>query len=208
MLAITVCANQLTRASSPSTVRLNSFWALIWSSQLIGGIRRLAPMRAVLNARVTSASARSPAPELISPSRIAYQRPISSSRALNWATILRSLSRARNAGCRQRAKIISCASPHRMIRNFIAANMVSSCRRARRDLLVLTWYVRPYGARAQPQKRGNPRAIFGSCRRPRFAMGCIIGADQLCEQLHKPDPIGGGERRQDAGGDAWRLGND
>src|SRR5215831_16276931 len=95
-----------------------------------------------------------------------------------------------------------------MIWNFIAANMVSSCRRARRYLLVLTWYFRPFGAGAQPQKRGNPRAIFGSCRRPRFATGCVVGADQFAEQLHKPRPIGGGKRRQDARGDAWRLGND
>src|SRR5207248_5647118 len=121
-----VWANQLLRSSGPSTVSLKSFCALIWSSQLIGGMRRSAPTAAVLKASVTSASARSPPPEVSLPSRIAYQRPISSSRALSCATRLRSLSRARNAGYRQAAYLRSCAIPHRMIWNFIAESMVSS----------------------------------------------------------------------------------
>jgi hypothetical protein len=41
-----VWANQLLRSSGPSTVSLKSFWALIWSSQLIGGVRRPAPSAA------------------------------------------------------------------------------------------------------------------------------------------------------------------
>ena len=63
-LIMMVCANQLVRSSGPSTVSLKSFCALIWSSQLIGGVSRSAPSGAFLKASVTSASARSPAPEV------------------------------------------------------------------------------------------------------------------------------------------------
>src|SRR6266542_720946 len=125
-LIMMVCANQLLRSSGPSTVSLKSFCALIWSSQLIGGMSRSAPSAAFLKESVTSASARKPAPEAILPSRIAYQRPISSSRALSCARRLRSLSRSRNAGYRHAAYLRSCAIPHRMILNFIAESMVSS----------------------------------------------------------------------------------
>src|SRR2546423_6500333 len=135
-LIMMVCANQLLSSSGPSTVSLKSFCALIWSSQLIGGMSRSAPTAAVLKASVTSASARSPPPEVTLPSRIAYQRPISSSRALSCATRLRSLSRARNAGCRQATYQRSCAIPHRMIRNFIAESMVSSSPACAEDVLV------------------------------------------------------------------------
>src|SRR5436190_520526 len=55
-----VCANQLVRSSGPSTVSLKSFCALIWSSQLIGGINSSVPRAAFLNASVTSASAHHP----------------------------------------------------------------------------------------------------------------------------------------------------
>src|SRR5216684_2995099 len=160
-----VWANQLPRSSGPSMPSVKSFCALIWSSQLIGGIRRSAPMPAVLKASVTSASARSPAPEVTLPSRMAYQRPISSSRALSWATRLRSFSRAAKAGYRQAANLTSCASPHRMIRNLSAESMVSSspasppsCRGCRR-------YFRRFGASAQHLKtrpaHGSPgRALL------------------------------------------------
>src|SRR5215472_16257588 len=87
---------------------------------------RSAAIAAVLKASVTSASARKPLPDVTLPSRIAYQRPISSSRALSCATRLRSFRRARKAGCRQAAYARSCAIPHRMILNFIAESMVSS----------------------------------------------------------------------------------
>ena len=59
-LIMMVCANQLVRSSGPSTVSLKSFCALIWSSQLIGGISRSAPSAAFLKASVTSASAAQP----------------------------------------------------------------------------------------------------------------------------------------------------
>ena len=49
-----VCATQLERSSGPSIVILKSFCALIWSSQLIGGVSSLAPIAAFLNASVTS----------------------------------------------------------------------------------------------------------------------------------------------------------
>src|SRR5205814_3346565 len=151
-----VWANQLLRSSGPSTVSLKSFCALIWSSQLIGGMSRAAPNDAVLKASVTSASGRSPAPELILPSRIAYQRPISSSRALSCATRLRSLSRARKAGCRQAAYTRSCAIPHRMILNFIAESMVSSSPACTPANLVIARYFRPFAAHAQHQRRSRP----------------------------------------------------
>src|SRR4029450_8078321 len=125
-LIMMVCANQLLRSSGPSTVNLKSFCALIWSSQLIGGMSRSAPSAAFLKESVTSASARKPAPEAILPSRITYQRPISSSPALSSARRLRSLSRSRKAGYRHAAYFRSCAIPHRMILNFIAESMVSS----------------------------------------------------------------------------------
>ena len=58
-----VWAHQLVRSSGPSTVSLKSFWALIWSSQLIGGVSSAAPSAAFLNASVMSGEAWSPAPE-------------------------------------------------------------------------------------------------------------------------------------------------
>src|SRR6266481_750397 len=165
-LIMTVCANQLVRASGPSTVSLKSFCALIWSSQLIGGMSRPTPSAAVLKASVTSASARSPLPDVTLPSRIAYQRPISSSRALSCATRLRSLSRARKAGCRQAAYARSCAIPHRMILNFIAESMVSSSPACTPANLVIVRYFRPFAAQAQHQRRGRPAE-----RRPGAELG-------------------------------------
>src|SRR6266545_68388 len=145
-LIMMVWANQLVRSSGPSTVSLKSFCALIWSSQLIGGIGRSAPRPAVLKASVTSASVRNPLPDVTWPSRMAYQRPISSSRALIWATRLRSFNRARNAGNRHAAYLRSCPSPHRMSENFIAC-MVSSCPALRRYRAVPKRDIfRPFGA--------------------------------------------------------------
>src|SRR5262249_25013018 len=120
-LAMMVCANQLVRSSGPSTVSRNSFCALIWSSQLIGGMSSRAAVAAFLKASVTSASLRSPEPERTRPSRISNQRPTSSSRALIWATRFRSLSRAAKAGWRQAESFSSHDSPHRMSENFVVA---------------------------------------------------------------------------------------
>src|SRR5258708_15892529 len=117
---------------------------------------RSAAIAAVLKASVTSASARSPLPDVTLPSRIAYQRPISSSRALSCATRLRSLRRARKAGCRQAAYTRSCAIPHRMILNFIADSMVSSSPACTPANLVIARYFRPFAAHAQHQRRGRP----------------------------------------------------
>ncbi len=92
---ITVCANQLASPSSPVTVSWNSFCALIWSSQLIGGVSSPAPRAAFLKATVTSASVSTPEPEVTLPSVKRNQRPISSSRAMNCAVRFFSFSRAR-----------------------------------------------------------------------------------------------------------------
>src|SRR5260221_9155775 len=117
---------------------------------------RSAAIAAVLKASVTSASARSPVPDVTLPSRIAIQRPISSSRALSCATRLRSLRRARKAGCRQAAYTRSCAIPHRMILKFIAEIMVSSSPACTPANLVIARYFRPFAAHAQHQRRGRP----------------------------------------------------
>ena len=76
-----VWANQLVRSSGPSTVSLKSFCALIWSSQLIGGVSSEAPTAAFLKESVMSGFACRPLPDVTLPSRISYQRPISSSLA-------------------------------------------------------------------------------------------------------------------------------
>src|SRR5215831_8473032 len=120
-LIIRVCAHQLVRSSGPSTDRMKSLMALTWSSQLIGGMNSDAPCAAVLNDSVMSGLACCPARDVSRPSRIANQRPVSSSRALIWATRLRSLSRSRKAGCRRAASLSACARPHRMTENFTVA---------------------------------------------------------------------------------------
>ena len=51
---MSVCANQLVRSSGPSTPRVKSFCALIWSSQLIGGVSSDAPVAAFLKESVRS----------------------------------------------------------------------------------------------------------------------------------------------------------
>ena len=93
-----VWANQLVRSSGPSTVRTKSFWALICLSQLIGGVSSSTPTAAFLKNSVMSGLACSPRRDVILPSRISNQRPISSSRVLIWATRLRSFRRSRNTG--------------------------------------------------------------------------------------------------------------
>src|SRR6202008_1013055 len=105
-LIINVCANQLVRSSGPSTVRLKSFWALIWSSQSIGGGRKGAPAAAVLKVSLVSGARWGPAREATLPPRSWNQRPTSSSRALIWATRLRSERRSRNFGWRRAATFI------------------------------------------------------------------------------------------------------
>ena len=102
-IAIKACANQLVRSSGPSTPSVKSFCALIWLSQLIGGVSKEAPVAAFLNDSVISGFGCCPAPERILPSRTSIQRPVPSSRALSCATKLRSFKRAANSGCRQRA---------------------------------------------------------------------------------------------------------
>src|SRR5580704_15753176 len=130
-LNISVCANQLVRYSGPSTVRLKSFWALIWSSQLIGGIKSAAPILAFLNISLMSGFWCSPAPVVITPSLKAYQRAISSSRVMICATRLCSFTRALNFGCHLAACLRSCAAPNRMMGNVSLANaIVSSSLRA------------------------------------------------------------------------------
>src|SRR5262249_58006689 len=64
-LIISVCANQFARCSGPSTVRTKSFWALIWSSQLIGGIKSETPVLAFLNTSLMSGFSCSPACEVM-----------------------------------------------------------------------------------------------------------------------------------------------
>src|ERR1700692_2858740 len=125
-LIIKVWANQLVRYSGPSTVRLKSFWALICSSQLIGGIKSAAPTLAFLNISLMSGFSCSPEPVVITPSLNAYQRPISSSRVMICATRLCSFTRALNFGCRRAACLRSCAAPNRMIGNLSLANAIVS----------------------------------------------------------------------------------
>src|SRR5712671_338610 len=123
-LIMMVCAHQLVRSSGPSTERLKSLMALIWSSQLIGGASSAAPSVAFLKERVTSGRRCRPAPDVTRPSRISYQRPVSSSRAVSWATRLRSLRRARKTGWRQAVNFSTWASPHRMSENFTMAMLM------------------------------------------------------------------------------------
>src|SRR5208282_5866531 len=118
---ISVCANQFVRSSGPSTPSLKSFCALIWLSQLIGGVKSLAPSAAFLNRSLISGVACRPAPEENLPLRNANQRPISSSRARNCATKLRSLSRSRKAGCRHACHFRSSDKANRIIENFTVA---------------------------------------------------------------------------------------
>ena len=125
IVAIMVWAHQLVRSSGPSTVRLKSFWALIWSSQLIGGVSSEAPIAAFLKASVMSGSAWSPAPDGTLPSRTSNQRPTSSSRALIWAMRLRSHRRSRNFGWRHAATFIACAKPHRTTENLPVAMLMA-----------------------------------------------------------------------------------
>src|SRR5271169_5670784 len=125
MVAIMVWAHQLVRSSGPSTVRLKSFWALIWSSQLIGGVSSEAPIAAFLKASVMSGSAWSPAPDRTLPSRTSNQRPTSSSRALIWAMRLRSHRRSRNFGWCHAAIFIACAKPHRTTENLPVAMLMA-----------------------------------------------------------------------------------
>ena len=101
---------------------MKSFCALIWSSQLIGGINSEAPILAFLNISLMSGFSCSPAPVVISPSLNAYQRPISSSRVMICATRLCSFTRALNFGCRLAACLRSCAAPNRMTGNLSLAN--------------------------------------------------------------------------------------
>src|SRR5260370_514551 len=151
---------------------------------------RSAAIAAVLKASVTSASARRPLPDVTLPSRIAYQRPISSSRALSCATRLRSLRRARKAGCRQAAYTRSCAIPHRMILNFIAESMVSSSPACTPANLVIARYFRPFAAHAQHQRRGRPgEALAG---RDVGVSGCRSEAPSLrldARNLHHLRPF-------------------
>ena len=124
IVAIMVWAHQLVRSSGPSTVRLKSFCALIWSSQLIGGVSSDAPIAAFLKASVMSGFAWRPAPEVTLPPRTSNQRPTSSSRAMICATRFRSASRARNFAWR-RAYFIAWAKPHRTAENFVVASDIA-----------------------------------------------------------------------------------
>src|SRR5215475_5508216 len=128
-LIMMVWANQLVRSSGPSTESTKSFWALIWLSQLIGGISSEAPTAAFLNISLQSGCACSPAPERIVPSRNSNQRPISSSRVMICATKLRSLMRFQNASCRRALYLSISDRPNRMSESLVVASiMVSSCR--------------------------------------------------------------------------------
>src|ERR1051326_6256495 len=120
-LAIRVWAHQLVRSSGPSTERMKSLMALIWSSQLITLAFSEAPCAAVLKASVMSGLSCRPALDVTLPSRSAYQRRVSSSRALIWSTRFFSLSRSRKAGCRRAASLSDWARPHRMAENFTVA---------------------------------------------------------------------------------------
>ena len=117
-IIIKVCASQLVRSSGPSTPSVKSFCALIWLSQLIGGVSSEAPIAAFLNESVTSGFAGVPQPELILPSRNAIQRPIPSSRALISATRLRSRSRAAKAGYLRAVNLSTKGKAKRMMENF------------------------------------------------------------------------------------------
>src|SRR5664279_2696123 len=119
-----VCANQLVRSSEPSTPSVKSFCALIWASQLIGGVSKDAPVAAFLKESVISGLACCPAPDLILPSRSSIQRPVPSSRALICATRLRSLRRAAKCGCRQRAYLSTSVSAKRMTDSLSCENIV------------------------------------------------------------------------------------
>ena len=48
-VSMMVWANQFNSPSSPSTVMVKSFWALIWLSQLNGGVSNSAASLAFLN---------------------------------------------------------------------------------------------------------------------------------------------------------------
>ena len=128
-LIIRVWANQLVRSSGPSTERMKSFCALIWLSQLTGGVSSLAPQYAFLNISLMSGLGCSPAPEVILPSLSAIQRPVSSSRARICATRSRSLSRARNAGWRNAWSLRSCAKPNRISESLMVEKVMWSSRR-------------------------------------------------------------------------------
>ena len=125
-LIIMVCANQLVRSSGPSTVSTKSFCALIWSSQLIGGVSRRGADRGVLEHQLDvglgDAGRR---PSVTTPSWNSNQRPISSSRAMICATRLRSFSRARNAGCR-RAGISACGQAEQDGESLMVAKVMVS----------------------------------------------------------------------------------
>ena len=106
---------------------------------------------AIRDGKLTSGHGLRADPDVTLPSRMANQRPISSSRALSCATRLRSLSRALKTGYRQAENLSSCAIPHRMTWNFIAESMGSPPHRlARRDPGICR-YFRPFSAGAQPQ---------------------------------------------------------
>src|SRR5262245_8233804 len=126
-LIMMVWANQLVRSSGPSTESTKSFWALIWLSQLIGGISSVAPTAAFLNISLQSGFACSPAPERMVPSRNSNHRPISSSRVMICATKLRSFTRFQNASCRRALYLSSSDRPNRMSESLVvASSMVSS----------------------------------------------------------------------------------
>src|SRR5437899_7025345 len=174
-LSMMVWANQLVRSSGPSTVSLKSFWALIWSSQLIGGVRSEAPSAASLNASVMSGALWNPARDLTLPLRTSNQRPTSSSRALICATRLRSHRRWRNFSCRRACSFINCAKLHRMAENFAVATLMglllaadpeklptcrvpSRCRARPIDPAIM---IANYRSRNQfPHAFGNPRSLL------------------------------------------------
>ncbi len=128
-LIIRVWANQLVRSSLPSTPRMKSFCALIWVSQLTGGVSSLAPQAAFLNVSLMSGLGCRPAPVVILPSLNANQRPVSSSRAMIWATRSRSLTRARKAAWRNAWSLSSRAKPNRMSESLMVEKVMASSRR-------------------------------------------------------------------------------
>src|SRR5580704_4491062 len=127
-LIIRVWANQLVRSSVPSTERMKSFWALIWLSQLTGGVSNAAPAAAFLNISLMSGLGCRPAPVVMRPSLIWNQRPVSSSRAMICATRSRSLSRARKTAWRNAWNFSSAARPNRMSESLMVEKVMSSSR--------------------------------------------------------------------------------
>src|SRR6266700_5101109 len=179
-LIITVCANQLVRSSGPSTVRTKSFWALIWSSQLIGGMSSEAPIAAFLNISLQSGFGCKPAREAMLPSLNSNQRPVSSSRAMIWATKLRSFRRARKRGWRNALNLRSCPKPNRMSESLTVEKVITPS-----NLL---------GAHLGALDRRNPRLLG-----PAHALAGDLNVDEIGLAFDRV-LAGAGERLAQLGG--------